>query len=278
MARALASGPDVDAALEFLSVHRPLEVVERCLDALLPVAVEGGSEQGEVRELVFAADRQAVSNALPALVARVVRGPNEGDAAYLAYHGLMDLLERLEEWRLLHYVVRAARQSPDPEVHSAADDFDDDFGALERHPEEPGIAPVDPSRPESPPPEAAQAWQDFARARSRRNSARNELLRRSWVTRVMPYRRSGARLLADVLGSETYTNDIRDALRTLDTASLRQAVTLISETLLTDHRRRTERYRALLTVLGELPDTAGLVIALECARTSADPDIRRLAS
>lgn len=274
---ALASGPEADAALEFLSVHRPIEVVDQCLDVLLPLAIEGGSEQGDVRQLVFAADRSAVSDALPGLVARVISGPDEGDAAYLAYYGLMDLLERLDERQLLRYVVRAARQSPDPEVHSAADDFDDESGALEEQAGVPATARAHSSRRESPTPEAAQAWQDFVRARSRRNTARNELLRRGSVTAVSPQLRSGARLLAEVLGSETYTEDIHDVLRSLDTASLRQAARLIADTLLTDHRLRAERYRALLTLLTDLTDTAGLTVALERARSCTDPEVRRLA-
>jgi hypothetical protein len=275
---ALAEGPDVDAAVEFLSVHRPLEVVHRCLDVLLPLAVEGGSEQGDVLRLVFAADRSEVSSALPRLVARVVSGPNEGDAACLAYYGLMDLLDRLEERQLLHYVVRAARRSPDPEVHSSADDFDDDFGALDKQAQEPAIPPADPSPPESPDPEAAHAWQNFVRAFSRRNTARNALLRRSSVTGVVPPLPPGARLLAEVLGSEMYTKDISHVLRSLDTGSLRATATLVADTLLADHRHRTERYRALLIILAELPDLAGFTAALERARTCADPEIRRLAS
>ncbi|HEX6683872.1 MAG TPA: hypothetical protein VF062_13805 [Candidatus Limnocylindrales bacterium] len=284
LVRALASGTEMFAALGFLSVHRPLETVHRLLPVLLPLAIEGGSEQGEVRAVVLAADRSAVTEALPALVDHVVSGPAEGDEAYLAYYGLMDLLETLEERQLLRRVIRAARRSPDPEVHSAADDFDDDFGALKADVEDEDVHIGAQAVPGPPDPQAAQAWQAYDRAWSRRNVTRNELLRRrggGLGAGLGEHLRSGspaaARLAADMLGSQEYAKDIREAFGSLETAALREAVSLVADALLADHRLRQVRFRALLTLLTEVPDTAGFAMALERARASTDPQIRSLA-
>src|SRR5690348_15948575 len=74
LAAALAGAGGLRAAVEFLrhGCPDPAGFAADKLDVLLPLAIEGGLEQGDVRDVVDRVDKAAVSAALPALVARTV--------------------------------------------------------------------------------------------------------------------------------------------------------------------------------------------------------------
>lgn len=119
---ALSTGEEFRAAIVFLADRRPRRFLSDNLDLLLPLAVQGGWEQGIVRDLLGLVDPATLRSALPGLVDRVVDGPGD---RYLELLGLMTLLKSLGEAALLHRVTRTALASDDPDVREAAEDFQD---------------------------------------------------------------------------------------------------------------------------------------------------------
>ncbi|MFL6077183.1 MAG: hypothetical protein ACJ73S_27625 [Mycobacteriales bacterium] len=154
----LAGGPGLGVAVEFLATACPRGWVADNLDVVFPRAVGGGRHQRTVRDVLLAADRDALTRRLPELVASALAGSaDQPDDRYFVVVGLVALLEMLGDKALLAQVVAVARAAGDPDLEELVEDY----------PDSPAIAPPAPSgvAPEVDPAEVAEAeWEAYAAA------------------------------------------------------------------------------------------------------------------
>jgi hypothetical protein len=284
-----APGGDFHAAVAFLARHRPAGFIRDNLDLLLPLAIQGGAEQMDVREVVESADRGAVRSALPALVDRVIHG--QGDR-YLEFVGLMSLLERLHETALLIRVVQAARQCADPDVREAAENHagvitaDADADADDENDNDTGTpAPVAAAgRPPTPPGDHT-AWRRYVEARHRLGAARRYLMETDFAIDVsrrlsrgadLP---AGARLLAFLLAT-LRTADHDAAGRILASTADRhraELVRLLVTEIMDNPNHQATTFGNLLRLLDDLGYDEALAQALDLGLDAHNDEVRTTA-
>lgn len=263
--RGLTGGGDFRAAVEYLLQECPPEVVTANLDVVLPLAVDGGAEQGEVRRLVDRLDPAAVSAALPGLVGRVLAG--HGDQ-YHEYSALLVLLDELGERRLFRTVLHAARSAEDPETREAAEGFE--YVELVGEIDPPPAAPPAPQVPSAP---SAPEWAAYVEALAAHRAAAVALAAVP-VERFLPAaladpaaRRAAVAWLALLVARTGWTATdsdgtapdlgVRSVLTTLDPETRAEVLGLLAATFLDDaYLRWPEPYRELLLLLADLDEPA----------------------
>jgi hypothetical protein len=270
--RALAGGGDFRAAVEFLlhGCPDPAEFAAANLDVLLPLAIEGGTEQRDVRELVGRVDMATVSAALPALVARVIP---RGD--YLEYSGLLDLLSDLHEVDLLRVVVTAARASGDPELREAAEPYEGAAGPVPALPAAPPPVPV-------PAPAPLPEWDAYVAARHAYGLALMAMARTDPAA-VLPAaladsRQEGAALhYLAILAARREDGTVRAVLRGVPPDRTPAVLAGLADAFLADsHLWRVEAYQSLLTLLADLDEDA-FRRAVDKGRSNPDRHLRVIA-
>ncbi|MFU8852017.1 hypothetical protein ACNAW0_13675 [Micromonospora sp. SL1-18] len=276
----LTGGRDFHAAIELLLHHVPDGYVADHLDVILPLAIEGGLEQADVRRRLRGIDRTALASALPELVGRVLHGTGD---QYLEYVGLLDLLAGLGERRLFHAVLVAARSSTDPEIREAAEPYEGeqvDPAAVAPPPEHPTRKPRPPVAPPAEWREYVAAWREYRQALgSLEQAPREEFL--PTALRDPAQRDVALHYLAIVVARGGYQGAdvlVRRVLDALPPGPRDEVLAALAGGFLQNpHLRRVEGYRSLLWLLGEAASDETFRLALERGRACPDPEIRIVA-
>ncbi|MGW0434801.1 hypothetical protein ACWDV4_19970 [Micromonospora sp. NPDC003197] len=277
---ALLGGPDFPAAVELLVHHVSTSYVTEHLDVVLPLAIEGGLEQADVRRRLDSVDPAAVRAALPALVGRVLHGTGD---QYLEYVGLLDLLAGLGERHLFHAVLAAARAADDEEIQEAAEPYEGERIDPATVVVPPSPPPIDLRRPA----ELVPQWSAYVAALREQRLAQGaveETPREEFLPAALcdPGQRDVAlRYLAVLVGRGDYQGAdvlVRRVLAALPEADRSEVLTALAEGFLDEPSRwRAEGYRSLLWLLGEVADERILRIALKRGRSCPDPRVRIVA-